>query len=74
MPSDSTAIQARTVFKQDTAPVNTDALWIDTSKNGNPLKRYDEKKRTGEKVANSLERIMKATLIHSDGFAPGFAG
>lgn len=40
MPSDSTAIQARTVFRQPNAPDNTDAVWIDTS-SGNAAKYYD---------------------------------
>lgn len=41
MPSESTAIQARTVLKQDTEPDNTDALWLDTTTDPATLKRYD---------------------------------
>jgi hypothetical protein len=51
MPSESTAIQARTVFRQDTAPQDTDALWIDTSQSGDPLKKYDPDAAAWESVS-----------------------
>jgi len=42
MPSESTPIQARTVFVQDTQPADTDVLWIDTSADPSELNIYDE--------------------------------
>jgi hypothetical protein len=68
MPSESTAIQARTVFRQDTAPSNTDALWIDTSETANPLKTYSEQNAAWEKVGNTEQRIQEIAFVTNQVF------
>jgi hypothetical protein len=58
MPSESTAIQARTVYRQEAEPSDTAALWLDTNTSPPTLKQYNTNTSAWEAVATSSVTVQ----------------
>jgi hypothetical protein len=66
MPSESTPIQARTVFRQSAAPADTGALWLDTNTSPPTLKQYNSNNSSWEPVASSAVTAQDSTPSSSE--------